>query len=88
MPLIKKIDVKNYFASRNRHGIHLYKHASQPDATGFSGETSARASLDTGNVVDKAVDQPSPHGLQIMPPTAGPDASHVATLADSKSAQA
>lgn len=88
MPLIKKIDVKNYFASRNRHGIHLHRSASQPDATGFSGEPSARATLDAGNVVDKAVNQPSAPGLEIVPATAALKSGQVAPSAESKSAQA
>jgi hypothetical protein len=42
MPLIKKRDVKNYFAARRRARTHPLAPASQPDPTGFSGpETGA-----------------------------------------------
>jgi len=43
MALIKKIDVKNYLSARKRNGLRPYRPASQPDATGFSGEPSRRA---------------------------------------------
>lgn len=38
MTLIKKIDVMNHLASRNRKGSPLFRSKSQPDATGFSGD--------------------------------------------------
>jgi hypothetical protein len=41
MTLIKKIDVKNHLASRNRKGIHLFRATVQPGAAGFSGEETA-----------------------------------------------
>jgi hypothetical protein len=57
MPLIKKRDVKNYFAARRHSGIHLHRPASQPDATGFSGEQSARADSNPSDSIEDA--QPS-----------------------------
>ena len=41
MTLIKKIDVKNHLASRNRKGIHLFRAGGQSDAAGVSGKETA-----------------------------------------------
>ncbi len=54
MTLIKKIDVKNHLASRNRKGIHLFRASSQPDATGFSGEETTSGMAKTKHSVGSA----------------------------------
>jgi hypothetical protein len=84
MSLIKKSDVKNHLSNRhrNRNGIHLQPPASQPDATGFSGEQSERADSSATNTVEEQGNRPSASGLE------KPDSSGLVTAADSKSAQA
>lgn len=40
MSLVKKSDVKNHLSPHHRNRFHLAVPATQPDATGFSGEQS------------------------------------------------
>jgi hypothetical protein len=88
MALIKKRDVKDYFASRRQNGIHLHRPVSQPDATGFSGEQAGRGDLNSSNLADKTPNQPSSTGLETPPAYGRADSSHVAAIAESKSSQA
>src|SRR5580700_514214 len=67
MPLIKKRDVKNYFAARRHSGTHLHRPASQPDATGFSGEQSGRVDSNPGDSIAKTPSQPSSTRLEDQP---------------------
>jgi hypothetical protein len=87
MSFIKKSDVKNHLSSRNRNGIHLYKPASQPDATGFSGEQSGRADSSLGNVVETTPNLPSSRGQDTSPAQAQPDSNQLVTITESKSAR-
>ena len=86
MSLIKKSDVKNYLSNRNRNGIHLQPPASQPDATGFSGEQSERADSNANNTVEEPRNGPSASGQENLP--VKHDSSGLATTTNSKSAQA
>ena len=86
MSLIKKTDVKNHLSSRKHNGIHLYKPASQPDATGFSGEQSEHADSSSGNVVETAPNLPLSRGPQIVPARVQPDSDQLVTITESKSA--
>jgi hypothetical protein len=88
MSPIKKSDVKNHLSSRNRHGIHLHRPASQPDATGFSGEQSGRADPGTSDVVEKTPNLPSSGRLDTTPSPVQPDSSQLVTVTDSKSSRA
>lgn len=58
MSLIKKSDVKNHLSSRHRRTIHLVVPASQPDATGFSGEQSDSPGSNGGNMARELLPQP------------------------------
>jgi len=86
MALIKKRDVKNYFASRRQNGIHLHRPASQPDATGFSGEQAGRG--DSSKLTNRTPKQPSSTELETPPAYSQVDSSHVAPIAKIKSSQA
>jgi hypothetical protein len=90
MSLIKKNDVNNHLANRyrNRNGLHLYPPASQPDATGFSGEQSERADSNAKNTVEESRNGPSASGQGTLPAKTGRDSSGIVTSTDSKSAQA
>jgi hypothetical protein len=90
MTVIKKSDVKNHLANRyrNRNGIHLYTPASQPDATGFSGEQTGHADSNAINTVEESRNASSPSGQETLPAKTGHDASGIVTASDSKSAQA
>ena len=87
MPLIKKRDVKNYFAARRHSGIHLHRPASQPDATGFSGEQSGRVDSNPGDSIAKTPSQPSSTRLENQPTNSQSAANHGVTLVKPKSAQ-
>jgi hypothetical protein len=56
--LTKKSDVKNHLSRRHPTGIHIYQPASQPDATGFSGEESAHTDSQTGHVDQGSTSKP------------------------------
>jgi hypothetical protein len=58
--LIKKTDVKNHLSPRHRRIIHLVVPASQPDATGFSGEQSDGPDSNGGNTAGELLPQ---HGI-------------------------
>jgi hypothetical protein len=88
MALIKKRDVKDYFASRRQNGIHLHRPVSQPDATGFSGEQAGRGDSISNNLADKTPKQPFSAGLETPPACSQADSSHVAAVTESKSSQA
>jgi hypothetical protein len=85
MALIKKRDVKDYFASRRQNGIHLHRPASQPDATGFSGERAGRGDSNSSKLADKTPKQPSSTQLETPPAYIQADSGHVAAIAESKS---
>jgi hypothetical protein len=86
MTLIKKRDVKNYFASRRQNRIHLHRPASQPDATGFSGERAGRGDSNSSYLSDKTPGQPT--GLETPSASSQADSGHVTAIAESKSSQA
>ncbi len=88
MALIKKRDVKDYFASRRQNGIHPHRPVSQPDATGFSGEQAVRGNLKSSIPADKTPKQPSSTGMEAPPANGQADDGHVAAIAESKSPQA
>jgi hypothetical protein len=81
----QKSAVKNHLSSRNRNGIHLHRPASQPDATGFSGEDSVRAESNTSIAVEETPIRPS--GQENSPADTGSGSSNVAAIKNSKSAQ-
>ena len=87
MPLIKKRDVKNYFAARRHSGIHLHRPASQPDATGFSGEQTGRVDSNPSDSPEKALSHPSSTRLENPSTNSQSDANHGVTLVKPKSAQ-
>jgi hypothetical protein len=87
MPLIKKRDVKNYFAARRHSGIHLHRPASQPDATGFSGEQSGRADSNPSDSLEKTPSQPSSTRLENPPTNSQSDTSHGVRLVQPKNTQ-
>ncbi len=87
MSPIKKSDVKNHRSTHDRNGIHLYRPASQPDATGFSGEQAEPADSDASRTVEGAEHRPSASGQENRPAKAGSHSSGVVTITDSKSAR-
>jgi hypothetical protein len=54
MSLTKKSDVTIHVSSHNRPRMHLYRPASQPDATGFSGEASGHQEMAPDRVVGQS----------------------------------
>jgi hypothetical protein len=88
MSITKKNDVKNHVSPRNYNGIHLYRPATQPDATGFSGEQSGSADSNTSSTVEDPPNKVSASRPEKPPATTGLESNGVATTADSKSAQA
>lgn len=85
MALIKKIDVKNYLSYRKRNGFRSNRTASQPDATGFSGEVSSPADINTSR---DALIQSSASGIETARTKAQTDSSQLMPPTMSKSAQA
>lgn len=79
MSVIKKSDVKNHLATHDRKGIRLFRPASQPDATGFSGEET--------QVVRETAEKPLSNG-QNTPSTAIEAGLKPVLVPPSKSAQA
>ena len=57
MSLVKKSDVKNHL-SRSHKGIHLHRPESQPDATGFSDETSVSPTVEASRPTEESLEQP------------------------------
>jgi hypothetical protein len=55
--IIKKSDVKSHLSPRRYTGIHLHQAASQPDATGFSGEDSGKLDSQAGFAAQKSSEQ-------------------------------
>jgi len=87
MVLIKKRDVESYFSSRKRKRIHAFRPVSQPDATGFSGEVTGNAAVNSEDPAGDTLTQPTSSGIAI--PVIGVVLSDSAPLAPvaSKSAQ-
>jgi hypothetical protein len=88
MSVIKKSDVKNHLSIRNRNGIHLHRPASQPDATGFSGEESGRKDENLDHSVEESLKQPLSTGLETPPILIESGSGNIVTPVVSKSAQA
>ena len=84
MSFVKKSDVKDHLSARHRRGIHLTTPASQPDATGFSGEQSDRADQLIGNATEGWLAQPGIAVAAVRPQVIEPEGVPVV----SKSAQA
>lgn len=57
MSLIKKIDVKEHLATRRRMRLVAARHASLPDATGFSGIEPAGAPRAARRFVEDSLDK-------------------------------
>ncbi len=75
MTLIKTVDVKNYLSSPRRNGFRLHRPATQPDATGFSGQPSGRADFDARNTVEATANRSSSSAMDAPQTTAcGPPA--------------
>jgi hypothetical protein len=88
MSITNKSDVKNHVSPRNYNGIHLYRPATQPDATGFSGEHSGSGDSNTSSTVEDSLNNVSASRQEKPPATTGPESNGVATTTDSKSARA
>lgn len=73
MSLIKKSDVKNHLSPRHRRAIHLVVPASQPEATGFSGEQSTGPDSNGGNVAGELLPQPDIATPEARPLEAEPE---------------
>jgi len=86
--LTKKSDVKIHLSARHRRGIHLAPSASEPDATGFSGEQPDRADQLIGHATEGLLPQPGIAEPLVRPLVSEPDLRPVAVPAVSKSAQA
>lgn len=88
MTFIKKSAVKTHLSTRNRNGIHLYRPASQPDATGYSGEPSVRAESNAIEVIEDNFSEPRSSGVEPPQNKAQTDSGQAETLAKSKRAHA
>lgn len=58
MSVTEQSEVKNHLSSRHRRGIHLAVPASQPDATGFSGEESGRPDSELVHLPNRSLSEP------------------------------
>ena len=87
MTVIKKRDVKEYFASRKRGGIHLFRSTSQPDATGFSGEEAASADVKSEQSIGNAAAPQPSNGISIVPTEDVSSATESLKKVDFRSAQ-
>ena len=87
MTLIKKIDVKNYLSYPKRNGFRLHRPASQPDATGFSGETGSTDS-NASHIVEATSNQSSSSGTDTPRTKTQPASGPIAVPAKLKSARA
>lgn len=88
MSLIKKSDVTNHLSARLRQGNHLYRPASQPDATGFSGVEPGRADPNADHSIADLVKQPSSIAPESTPIAIASSSNDAVIPAISKSAQA
>ena len=88
MSLIKQSDVKNHLSARHRTRIHLAEPASQPDATGFSGEQPERTDPPSGPVAGESLPQPGIVVPAVSPLVSEPELKPVAVPVLSKSAKA
>jgi hypothetical protein len=86
--IIKKSDVKDHLSPRRYTGIHLHQPASQPDATGFSGEDSGMLDSQAGLAVQKSSEQPASSLLNAPAAAIESDLKPVLVPTVSKSAQA
>lgn len=86
MSLIKKSDVKNHLSPRHRRAIHFAVPASQPDATGFSGEQSDGLESNGGNMAAELLPQRDIATPEAHPLEAGPELKPFAASARSKGA--
>ncbi len=87
MSLIKKSDVKNHLSPGFQRGIHLVSPASQPDATGFSGEQSFSPIAQSEYLGDGFLPQPAIAMPEADPRAIEPDLEPTAPPAVFKSAQ-
>lgn len=85
---IKKVDVKNYLASRKRNGFRPYRPASRPDGARIQGETSAGADSIAAEVIENTFSRPSSSALEMRPSETKADSGEIVTPAKSKSAGA
>lgn len=58
MSFTNKSDFKNHLSPRKYGGIHLYQSVSQPDATGFSEETSESTTTEPGHLFENSPERP------------------------------
>jgi hypothetical protein len=86
--LIEKSDVKNHLSTHNRNGIHLQHRASQPDATGFSGEQAGPADSNQSSTVEDTRNRSAADQQQNGPAKTGTDSSGIVMITDFKSARA
>ena len=87
MSLAEKGDAKDQLCSRHYNGIHLAAPASQPDATGFSGEQSSRPDSNDGNIAEELLPQPGIAVPGARPLETEPELRPFAVPAISKSAR-
>jgi hypothetical protein len=88
MSLIMKSDVKNHLSRRNHTGIHLFQPVSRPDATGFSGEETGSAAVNSQGSAGDTHKQPSSSGMNLPVAADAPSSSGPLTPVESKSAKA
>ena len=86
--IIKKSDVKSHLSPRRHTGIHLHQPASQPDATGFSGEDSGKLDSQAGLGIQKSSEQPASSALNTSSAAIESDLKPVLVPTVPKSAQA
>lgn len=88
MAHIKKVDVKNYLASRKRNGFRPYRPANHPARAGARGESSAGANSVATEVIEKTFSQLTSSGLEMQANETRTDSGEIAIPAKSKGAGA
>jgi hypothetical protein len=87
MALIKKRDVESYFAERKRKGTLLFRSASQPDATGFSGKETGATSVESERPVRDELTTPPDGGVKVPAAEVAPGPTDLVGQVASRSAQ-
>lgn len=85
MPLIKKIDVKNYLSSPKRNGFRPYPPESPRDAPESAVDTSGRANSNANKAIEETSNQHSLSGTETLQTKTQSNRSQTVSSGESKS---